>query len=106
MNNLNNPEDRTKPSNCVSFHDDICFEEQNHNENEEHRKHDLTFSSKHSTSMTAHSTPPRVLIGCFARQVGGAVIQGTETSNVDWAFGASILIHVLDQIIVFKTGLN
>jgi len=29
MNNLFNPEDKTKPSNCVSYHDDICFVDQN-----------------------------------------------------------------------------
>tara|TARA_B100000029_G_C16970398_1_gene739772 strand:+ start:223 stop:333 length:111 start_codon:yes stop_codon:yes gene_type:complete len=25
MNNLINPEDKQKPSNCVSYHDDVCF---------------------------------------------------------------------------------
>ena len=30
MNNLLNPEDKNKPSNCVSYHDDICFSEQDH----------------------------------------------------------------------------
>ncbi len=25
MNNLNNPEDKNRPSNCVSYHDDVCF---------------------------------------------------------------------------------
>ena len=34
MNNLNNPEDRTKPSNCVSYHDDICFVDQEHIQND------------------------------------------------------------------------
>ena len=28
MNNLNSSEDKTKPSNCVSYHDDICFVDQ------------------------------------------------------------------------------
>ena len=32
MNNLINPEDRNKPSNCVSHHDDICFADQNEDE--------------------------------------------------------------------------
>ena len=27
MNNLMNPEEKNKPSNCVSYHDDICFAE-------------------------------------------------------------------------------
>ena len=29
MINLINPEDKYKPSNCVSHHDDVCFAEQN-----------------------------------------------------------------------------
>ncbi len=33
MNNLTNPEDKHKPSNCVSHHDDICFAE--HDQNQE-----------------------------------------------------------------------
>ena len=32
MNNLNNPEDRNKPSNCVSHHDDICFADYDHSD--------------------------------------------------------------------------
>ena len=35
MRNLINPEDRSKPSNCVSHHDDICFSDQNHSEDQE-----------------------------------------------------------------------
>ena len=35
MNNLNNPEDKFEPSNCVSHHDDICFVDQNHEEKED-----------------------------------------------------------------------
>ena len=34
MNNLNNPETRDKPSNCVSYHDDICFAD-HHTEDKE-----------------------------------------------------------------------
>ena len=34
MSNLNNTEDRTKPSNCVSYHDDICFVDQEHIQND------------------------------------------------------------------------
>ncbi len=34
MNNLNNPEDKYKPSNCVSYHDDICFADHDHDNNE------------------------------------------------------------------------
>ena len=30
MINLLNPEDKNKPSNCVSYHDDICFAENHH----------------------------------------------------------------------------
>tara|TARA_B100002051_G_C16442808_1_gene489788 strand:- start:502 stop:615 length:114 start_codon:yes stop_codon:yes gene_type:complete len=32
MNNLTNPEDKQKPSNCVSYHDDICFADNDTNE--------------------------------------------------------------------------
>ena len=32
MNNLINPENRDKPSNCVSHHDDVCFAEHDHEE--------------------------------------------------------------------------
>ncbi len=32
MNILINPEDKNKPSNCVSHHDDICFSDQYQNE--------------------------------------------------------------------------
>ena len=35
MSNLINPEDRSKPSNCVSHHDDICFSDQNLSEDQE-----------------------------------------------------------------------
>jgi hypothetical protein len=35
MNNLTIPEDKNKPSNCVSHHDDICFADHNHNEDKE-----------------------------------------------------------------------
>ena len=28
MNNLISPEDKNRPSNCVSYHDDICFDDQ------------------------------------------------------------------------------
>ena len=28
MSNLINPEDKNRPSNCVSHHDDICFADQ------------------------------------------------------------------------------
>ena len=35
MNNLNNPENRDKPSNCVSYHDDLCFADHYHNEDKE-----------------------------------------------------------------------
>ena len=32
MKNLINPEDRNKPSNCVSHHDDICFADNEHDQ--------------------------------------------------------------------------
>ncbi len=32
MNNLINPENRDKTSNCVSHHDDVCFAENDHEE--------------------------------------------------------------------------
>ena len=32
MNNLINPENRDKSSNCVSHHDDVCFAEYDHEE--------------------------------------------------------------------------
>ena len=35
MNNLNNPEDKFKPSNCVSHHDDICFVDQDYEDKED-----------------------------------------------------------------------
>ena len=35
MINLLNPEDRHEPSNCVSHHDDICFSEQDHDEDQD-----------------------------------------------------------------------
>jgi len=35
MNNLINPEDRNKLSNCVSHHDDICFADNSPNDDEE-----------------------------------------------------------------------
>tara|TARA_B100001250_G_C19458440_1_gene639120 strand:+ start:527 stop:643 length:117 start_codon:yes stop_codon:yes gene_type:complete len=35
MNNLINPEDRNKTSNCVSHHDDICFADNSPNEDKE-----------------------------------------------------------------------
>ncbi len=35
MNNLTNPEDKNKPSNCVSHHDDICFADNYHSEDKD-----------------------------------------------------------------------
>ncbi len=35
MNNLANPEDKSKPSNCVSYHDDVCFAENGNDHKEE-----------------------------------------------------------------------
>ncbi len=35
MNNLTNPEDKYKPSNCVSHHDDICFAHHHNDEKED-----------------------------------------------------------------------
>ena len=32
MNNLINPENRDKTSNCVSHHDDVCFAEHDHDQ--------------------------------------------------------------------------
>ena len=32
MNGLINPENKDKPSNCVSHHDDVCFAEHDHEE--------------------------------------------------------------------------
>tara|TARA_Y100000590_G_C14989953_1_gene739718 strand:+ start:402 stop:518 length:117 start_codon:yes stop_codon:yes gene_type:complete len=34
MNNLINPEEKNRPSNCVSYHDDICFADNYHGKEE------------------------------------------------------------------------
>ncbi len=35
MNNFETPEDKNKPSNCVSYHDDVCFDDQEHDKQDQ-----------------------------------------------------------------------